>query len=134
VTDPVFMFCAPGLVFGGTEGVGPRFMFCALRLIFGGTEGVMSHIHVLRSRAHFRWSRGRRVLFPCFALPDTFSAIPMASVHVFMFCTSGLVFSGTEGVGSHFHVLCSRTHFSWYRGHRVMFSYFHILISRRYLG
>jgi hypothetical protein len=41
-----------------------------------------------------------------------------------MFCASGLLLSGIEGVGSRFHVLISRTRFRWYRGHRVLFSYF----------
>jgi hypothetical protein len=34
------MFCAPGLVFDGTEG--RQFPFSAPGLIFGGTEGVWS--------------------------------------------------------------------------------------------
>jgi hypothetical protein len=40
-SGPVFMFCAPGLVFSGTEGVGNRFQ-------------------VLRARTHFRRYRGRK--------------------------------------------------------------------------
>jgi hypothetical protein len=40
----VFMFCAPGLVFGSTECVGSRF-------------------HVLRARTCFQWCRVRRVPF-----------------------------------------------------------------------
>jgi hypothetical protein len=59
-SSPVLMFCASGLVFGGTEGIEvsfsyfalsdlfsavPRasvlvFKFCAAGLIFGGTVGV----------------------------------------------------------------------------------------------
>jgi hypothetical protein len=100
-----FMFCAPGPVFGGTEGVGTRF-------------------HVLRSRTHFRRYRGRRHPFSCFALPNPFSAVPRAPVPVFMFCAPGLIFSGTEHVGSHFHVLRSRSHFRWYRGCIDQFSCF----------
>jgi hypothetical protein len=148
--DPVFMFCAPGLVFGGTEGVGSRFhvlrartrfrryrgrrvpfscfarpdsfstvprasgpvfMFPAHILVFGGTEGVGSSFHVMRSRTRFRRYRGRRVPFSCFALPDSFSTVSMTSGPVFMFCAPGLVFDGTEGVGSRFNVLRARTHF-----------------------
>jgi hypothetical protein len=41
-----------------------------------------------------------------------------------MFCAHGLVFSGTEGVRSHFLVLRARTHFRRYRGRRVSFSCF----------
>jgi hypothetical protein len=40
-SGPVFMFCAPGLMFYGNEGVGSRF-------------------HVLRDRTHFRRYRGNR--------------------------------------------------------------------------
>jgi hypothetical protein len=41
-----------------------------------------------------------------------------------MFCSHGLIFGGTEGVGSHFHVLRSRTRFRRYRGRQVLFSCF----------
>jgi hypothetical protein len=99
------MFCAPGLVFGCIESVGSRF-------------------NVLRSRTYFRWSRRRPLPFSCFASPDTFSTVPWASGNVFMFCTPGLVFGGTEGVGSCFHILPARTNFRRYRGCRVPFSCF----------
>jgi hypothetical protein len=170
----VFMFCAPGLIFSGTEGVrcgfhvlrsrtrirryrgrrvpfssfslpdpfsavptvmDPVFMFCAPRLIFDGTDGVGSRFLVLRSWTYFGRYRWRRVPFLCFALPDTFSTVPMASGFVFMFCdpgpvfggteasgpvimfcAPGLIFGGTEGVGCGFHVLPSRTRFRRYRG------------------
>jgi hypothetical protein len=51
------------------------------------------------------------VPFSCFVRPDSFSAVPRASGPVFMFCVSGLIFGGTEVVGSCFYVLLSRTHF-----------------------
>jgi hypothetical protein len=73
---PVFMFCVPGLIFGGAEVIG-------------------SHFHVLPSRAHFRRYRGRQVPFSSFALPDSISAVPSASGLVFMFCAPGLFFDGT---------------------------------------
>jgi hypothetical protein len=140
----VFMFCAPGHIFGGTECVGSRFhvlrsikrlnsfsavprssdpvfMFCAPGLIFDGSEGVGSCFHVLRSRTHFRRFRGRRVYFSCFALPYTFSAIRRASGPVFMFCAPGLVFVGTDGVRCRFNVLRSRTRFRRCGGRRVPF-------------
>jgi hypothetical protein len=158
-----FMFCAPGLFFGGTEGIqsrfhvsrsrtcfwpyrerrvpfscfalldsfstvprasDPVFMFCATGLIFGGTEGVASRIHVLRSRTSVRRYRGRRVHFSCFALPDSFSAVPRASGPIFMFCAFELFFGGIDGVRSFFHFLRSRTHFHRYRGRQVPFSCF----------
>jgi hypothetical protein len=162
-SGPVFMFCALGLVFGGSEGVGSRFhvlrsrtrlrwfrgcrvlfscftlpdsfpavprasgsifMFCAAGLVFGDSEGVGSRFHDLRARTRFRRYRGRRVPFSCFALPESFSAVPRASYPVFMFCAPGPVFGGNEGVMSHLHVFCSRTRFRRYRGRRVPFSCF----------
>jgi hypothetical protein len=141
---PFFMLYALGLVFGGTEGhpipfscfpltdmfsvvpraSGPVFMICAPGLIFGGTEGVGSRFHVLRSRTCFRRYRGRRVPFSCFALSDSFSAVPRESGSVYMFCPPELVFDGTEGVRSRFHVMRSRNHFRRCRVHRVPFSCF----------
>jgi hypothetical protein len=73
-SGPVFMFSAPGLVFGGNEGVrvpfscfalpdsfsaiprasGPVFLFYAPKLVFGVNEAVVSHFHVLRARTRFR--------------------------------------------------------------------------------
>jgi hypothetical protein len=137
-SDQVFMFCAPGLIFGDAECVGtlfhvfvrsdsfsavPRasdlvFMFSAPGHVFGGAEGIRSRFYVLRSRTHFLQYRGRRVPFACFARPDSFLAKPRASAPVFMFCVPGLV------VGSCFHVLRARTRFRRYQGHRVPFSYF----------
>jgi hypothetical protein len=102
----------------------PVFMFCAPRLISGGSESIGSRFHVLRARAHFRRYRGRRVPFLSFALPDSFSAVRSASGPVFMFCALGLVFDGTNGVGSHFLDLPARTHFRLYRRRRVPISCF----------
>jgi hypothetical protein len=147
--DPVFMFCAPGLVFGGTVGIGSRFYvlrspthfrrfrghrfpfscFFVPVLIFGGTEGVGSNFHVLRSHTRFRWCAGRRLSFSCFALPNSFSAVPRASALVLKFCATGLIFGGSDGVGSRFHVLRPRTRFWRYRGCRVPFSCFALLDS-----
>jgi hypothetical protein len=140
-SGPVFMFCFPGLVFGGTMGFrfllhvlrcrahfrrsrirrvpfscfalpnsfwsvswasGPFLMFCALGLVFGGSEGVRSSFHVWRSRTRFWRYRASRVPFLCFALPNTFWAVPWASGPFFMVCAAELVFGGTEGVGSYF--------------------------------
>jgi hypothetical protein len=160
MSGPDLMICAPGLIFGGTEGVmsrfhvlryrtlfrryrgrrilfscfarpdsfsavsralDPDFMFCPPGLVFGGTEGVGSRFHDLRPRTSFRRYRGRRVPFSCFALPDSFSAVPGASGPVFMIYAPELVFGGTEGVVSSFHVLRSRTRFRRYRARRVPF-------------
>jgi hypothetical protein len=151
---PVFMFCAPGLIFGGYVGswtrfrlyrarrvtfscfalpdsfpavpraLGPVFMFCAPGLGVSGNGGVGPRFHVLRSRTRFRRYRGRRVPFLIFALPNSISMVPTASGFVFMFCAPGPVFGGTGGVGYRFHVLRSRTHFRRYRGHQVPFSCF----------
>jgi hypothetical protein len=99
-------------------------MFSTPRLIFDCTEGVGSRFHVLRARNRFRLYRGRRDPFSCFALPDSFSTVPRASGPVFMFCAHGLIFGGTEGVGSLFHVLRSRTRFRRCRVHPVPLSCF----------
>jgi hypothetical protein len=119
---PVFMFCTPGLIFGGPEGVGSRFhvfslpysfsavrrasgldfFFCTLGLVFGDAERVGSRFHVSRAQIRSRWYRGRRVPFSCFACSESFSAVLGA-------------------IGSRFHVLCSRTHFWWCQGRRVTF-------------
>jgi hypothetical protein len=152
-STPLYMFCTPGLIFGSTEGVGscfaltdsfsvvrrssgPVFLFYAPGLVFGGSEGVESSfhvlralgagycLHVLRARTHFRPYRGRPVLFSCIALPNMFSAAPRALGPVFIFCASGHVFGGTEGVGSRFHVLRALTRFRRKRGCRVPFSCF----------
>jgi hypothetical protein len=63
--------------------------------------------------------RVRRVPFSCFVRPDSFSAVKRVSGPVFMFCAPGIVFGGTEGVGSRFFVFRSRTRFRRYRGCRV---------------
>jgi hypothetical protein len=138
------MFCVPGLIFGRTGGIGSRlhvlcasksfsavlrtldpiFMCCALGLIFGVTEGVGTRFNVLRSRTRVRWYRGRGVPFSCFALLDSFLEVPRASGLVFMLCAPDLIFGGTEGVRSCFHVLHARTHFRRYRGRRVPFKCF----------
>jgi hypothetical protein len=176
------MFCAPRLIFGGTEGVGcgfhvlrsrirfrrcrgrqvpflsfalPNsfwayrgrpvtfscfalpdpfslvpsssglvFMFCAPAIIFGGNESVGSRFLVLRSQTRFLRYRARQVPFSCFALPDPFWVVPTASVPVFMFCPSGIIFGGIKGVGCGVHVLRSRTRFRRYRGRRVWISCF----------
>jgi hypothetical protein len=81
----------------------------------------MSRFHVLRALTYFRRYLGRRVSFSCFASPDSFSAVPRASSAVFMFCVPVLIFGGTKGVGSRFHVLRSRTRFRRYRRRRVPF-------------
>jgi hypothetical protein len=103
---------------------GSVFMFCAPGLVFGDTDGVESRFYVLRSRTHFRRYRGRQVPFSSFTLPDPFFAVPTASVPVFLFCAPGPILGGTDGVGSRFHVLRSRMHFRRYRGRRVSFSSF----------
>jgi hypothetical protein len=96
----------------------------ALGLVFGGTVGVGSRFHVSRSRTRFRRQRGRRVPFSCFARLDSFSAELRVSHPVFTICAPALVFGDTEGVGSLFHVLRSRTRFRRYRGRQVPFSCF----------
>jgi hypothetical protein len=107
-----------------TRAPGPIFMFCAPWLVFDNIEDVGSHLHVLPSRTHFGRYHGRRVPFSCFALLESFSMVPRKSGPVFKYCTLRLVFDGTEGVGSRFHLLCSRTRLGQYRGRQVSFSWF----------
>jgi hypothetical protein len=115
-SGPVLKFCAPGLIFGYSEGAGSRF-------------------HVFLFRTRFRRYQGRLVPISSFALPDTFRAELRASSPVFMFRAPGLIFDSTEGAVSYFHVLRSRIRFGRYRGCRVQFSSFaHQTRFRRYRG
>jgi hypothetical protein len=124
VSGLVFIFCARGLVFSSTEGVGSRFHFCAPGIVFGGSEEVVSRFHILRSHTRFRRYRGRQLPFSCFARPDSFSAVPRVLGPGSMFCVPRHIFGGTEGIGSCFNVLRVRTSFPWYRGRRVPFLWF----------
>jgi hypothetical protein len=99
-------------------------MFCTPELVSGGSGGVTSHFIVLHARTHFWRYRRCRIPFTCFALPNSFSAVPWASGPVIMFCAPALIFGGAECVGSHFHVLRARTCFLRYRGRRALFSFF----------
>jgi hypothetical protein len=152
----VFMFCKPGLIFSGTEGVLSRFQvlhsrtcfrWCRVRRVtfscfadldsfsvvprsfhpvflftevartsFGfpratGPESDGSRFHVLRVGTSFRRYRGRRDPFSCFACPDSFPAVPRASVPVFKFCAPRLIYGSTEGVRSPLHILRFQTSF-----------------------
>jgi hypothetical protein len=120
-SGPVLMFCAPILIFGGTEGADTHFLILRAQTHFGGSEGVGIRFHVFRARPCFRRYRGRRHQFSCIARPDSVSTVPMASCPVFMFCAPGLVFGGTEGGMSRFHVLRARTRFRLYRGRQLPF-------------
>jgi hypothetical protein len=101
------LFALPNSFFAVSSVSGPVFMFCAPELVFGSTDGVGSRFLDLHARNRFRWYRGRPFPFSCFALLDSFSAVPRVSGHVFIFCPPGLVFGCTEGVGSRFHVVRS---------------------------
>jgi hypothetical protein len=118
------MFCALGLVFGGTEGAGFRFPVLRSRTRFRRCRGRRSRIHILRSRTHFRRYQGRRVQFSYFALSNSFSAVPRASGPVFIFCALRLVLGDTAGVVSICHTSGCQTRFRRYRGSRFQFSYF----------
>jgi hypothetical protein len=99
-------------------------MFCASGLVFDGTEGVGSRFQVLSSRTRFRRYRERLVPFSCFARPYSFSEVPKASGLVIMFCVPELIFGVVEGVGSRFHVFHAWAHFRRYRGCLFSFSSF----------
>jgi hypothetical protein len=117
-------FALPGSCGAVLRASGPVFKFCAPELILGGTEGAGSRFHILRSQARFGRYQGRQLLFSSFALPDAFSTVPRASGLVFIFCAPELILGGTEGAGSHFHLLHSRTRFRRNRECRVQFSCF----------
>jgi hypothetical protein len=102
----------------------PVFMCFAPIFIFSGTEGVGSNFHILCARTYFRRYQGSRVLFSCFALPNSLSTVLSVSDPVFMFSAPGHVLGGAETVGSRFHVLHSGTLFRRTRGRRVSFSCF----------
>jgi hypothetical protein len=52
-------FARPDSFYGGTEGVEFCFLFYAPGLIFGGNEGVLTRFHVLRYRTRFHVLRYR---------------------------------------------------------------------------
>jgi hypothetical protein len=103
---PLSCFALPDSFSVVPRASGPVFTLCDPELVFGGTGGVGSRFLILRARKHFRRCRGRRVPFSCFACPDSFLTVPRASCPVFLFCAPGLIFDGTEGVGSVF-ILCA---------------------------
>jgi hypothetical protein len=121
---PFSCFALPDSFLTVPRASGPVFLFCPPEIIFGGTEGVKSHFYVFSSRRCFQRYRGCLVPFSCFALLESFSTVPRASGPVFLFCVPGLIFGGTEGVESCFHVLHSLTRFQRYRGRWVLFSCF----------
>jgi hypothetical protein len=73
------MFYAPGVIFGGNEGVRSRFHILRTRTRFQRYRVRGSRYHVLRSLSHFRRYRGRMVPFSHFAHLDSFSAVSGAS-------------------------------------------------------
>jgi hypothetical protein len=140
------MFCAPGFVFGGTEGVGTRFhvlraqthfwryrgrrvpfAYFARSNSFSAVSCASGSVLMSCSRTHFRRYRGHQDPFSCFALLDSFSTIPRASGLVFMFCTPELVFHFTDGVGSLLKFCAPGLIFGGTEGVR---SRFHVLRAR----
>jgi hypothetical protein len=115
------MFCAPRLIFGGTEGVGSRFHVLGVRTRFRRYRGCRVPYSCFALRTHFRQYRWCMVPFSCFALPNLSSTVPRLTCPVFLFCAPGHIFDGFGGVESHFHVLCSESHFRRYRGRRIPF-------------
>jgi hypothetical protein len=118
------MFCSPVLVLGSTRAPSPVFMFYATGLAFGGIKDVMSCIQDSRSQTYFWRKRERRFQFSCFTLQDSFWVVLRTSGPILTFCAIELIFDRTEGTGSSFHVLHSRTRFVRFRGRRVQFSCF----------
>jgi hypothetical protein len=121
---PISCFARPDSFSAVSRASAAVFMFYSPEHVFGDIEGVGSRIHVLPVWTCFRRYGGRQLPFSCFALSDSFLALSKASVPVSMFCAPGLIFGNTEGVGSRFHILRSRTYSRRYRGRRVPFSCF----------
>jgi hypothetical protein len=139
------MCCAFGLIFGGIEGVGSR--FCVLRFLiscqryrgrrlwfscnalpdsfstvpFLAIPRAPGPIFILSLLDPF--SAVPRASGPIFilSLPNPFSAVPSVRGRVLIFCAPGLIFGGTEGAGSRFHVLRSWTRLQRYQGRGVPF-------------
>jgi hypothetical protein len=119
---------------------GPVFMVCAPVLVFSSIEGVGSRFHVLCARTRFWRYRGRPIPFSCFVRPNSFSMVPKASGPVFMFALpdsfsavptpfscfacSDSFSSVRRASGPFFYVLRARTRFRLYRGRRFPFSCF----------
>jgi hypothetical protein len=93
------------------------FMFFVLTLIFGDTKGAGSRFQASRSRARFRRYGWCWVSISCFALPDSFSAVPSASkpVSCFQPCRVRRVL---------FICFVRPNSFSAVRGRQVLFSCF----------
>jgi hypothetical protein len=84
-------FALPDSFSAESRELGPVFMFCTPGPILCGIEGVGSSFHVLRSRTHFLWNIRSRVPYSCFAFLDPFWAVPRAPGPVFRFCAAGFV-------------------------------------------
>jgi hypothetical protein len=104
--------------------LGPIFIFRATGLIFGSTEGVSCSFHFERYQTHFQRYRGCRVLFSCFALPESFSALLRAPCPVFMFCAPELIVVSTMSIGCNFHVFRSKFIFDGAEGARFSFHFY----------
>jgi hypothetical protein len=72
---PFSSFASPYSYSAVPRALDPVFMFCAPRLVFGDTEDVGSRFHILRFRTHFQRYRGRPLPFSCFELPDMFLVV-----------------------------------------------------------
>jgi hypothetical protein len=125
------MFCTPRLIFGGTQGIRNQFLILHSRICFRRFRVRLVTFSRFVRLEWFRWSRGRQVpfscwvSFSCFVLSELFPAVPRPSGAFFIFCAPGLFFGGTEGLGSRFHLVRSRTHCRrLYHRHLVLFSFF----------
>jgi hypothetical protein len=124
---PFSCFALPDQFWAAPRALSPIFMFCAPGLVFGGTEVAGSCFHILRSRSRFRRYRGRRVPFSRFAFSSSFSSVPREYGLAFMFCAPGPVFGDTERPGSLFMFCAPGPIFGCTEGVR---SRFYVLRSR----
>jgi hypothetical protein len=153
-SGPIFMFCASGLVFCGSKGVGSRFHALRSRTLFWRYRGLQVHFLCftlldpfsavqsaksnfipLRFRTHFRRYRDRRVQLSCLSLPYSFSAVPRPSGPVFMLCAPEHVSTVPRTPGLVFMFCALRSVFS---GMESVGSSFHVMRFRtrfrRYRG
>jgi hypothetical protein len=104
---PFSCFALPDMFSTVSSASGPIFMFCAPRLIFTNPEGDRFRLHVLRAGTYFWRYGGRRVPFSCLARLHSFWRYRVRRFSFSCFTRSG--------VGSRFHILRYQTRIRRYR-------------------
>jgi hypothetical protein len=84
--DQISHFALPDSFWAVSRASGLVFMFCAPELILGGTEGTECTFHVLHFQTRFGRYQGSRGHFSCLAPSNSFWAVSRTQHAVFMFC------------------------------------------------